>query len=125
MGLGLSSNISVLEDLVDPLSEVGDPGVHAWLVLLGTADAPTDDAGQHEPTVGLPLHRHRPSRVSLNQRNLNQSLKPRLCPPDVFSTFQEVTFGRLMRKIQRRRRLLMLKNFVRRVLVVEASQLLV
>ena len=84
MGLGLSSNISVLEDLVDPLSEVGDPCVHARLVLLGTADAPTDDAGQHEPTVGLPLHRHRPSRVSLNQRNLNQSLKPRLCPPDVF-----------------------------------------
>ena len=95
MGLGLSSNISVLEDLVDPLSEVGDSGVHPRLVLLCTANAPTDDAGQHEPTVVLPLHRHRPSRVSLNQRNLYPALFPNcVCVPQlslILSTFQEVT----------------------------------
>ena len=56
MGLGLSSNISVLEDLVDPLSEVGDPGVDARLVLLSAPDAPTDHAGEHVPTILQSLH---------------------------------------------------------------------
>lgn len=33
-----------LKNLVDPFPEFGDPGVDAGLVLLGTTDAPADDA---------------------------------------------------------------------------------
>ena len=84
MGLGLSSNISVLEDLVDPLSEVRDPGVDARLVLLSAPDAPTDHSGEHVPTVFQPLHRHGTPGIALNQRNLNPPLFPKcVCPPDV------------------------------------------
>ena len=34
-----------LDDGVDPVPEVGDPGHHARLVPLGTADTPRDDPG--------------------------------------------------------------------------------
>ena len=60
----LSSQLLVLEDLVDPVPELGYPGVHSGLVPLGTPDAPADDAPQHEPPV-LPLHTHRAATVPL------------------------------------------------------------
>ena len=73
-----------LEDLVDPLSEVRDPGVDARLVLLSAPDAPTDHSGEHVPTVLQSLHRHRTPGIALNQRNLNPPLFPKcVCPPDV------------------------------------------
>ena len=53
-----------LQDLVDPVPKVRYPGVDARLVLLRAADAPADDASQHEATVAF-LDDHWASAVTL------------------------------------------------------------
>lgn len=40
-----------LDDCVDPVPKVGDPGHHSRLVPLGTANAPRDDSCQVVPAV--------------------------------------------------------------------------
>ena len=59
-----------LKNLVDPFAELGDPGVYTGLVFLGAPDAPADDAGQHEPTVG-PLDNHGSATVTLKTKQMN------------------------------------------------------
>ena len=56
-----------LEDLVDPVLEVRDPGVDSGLVLLGAPDPPRDDPGEHEAPV-LTLNNHRSAAVALEQK---------------------------------------------------------
>ncbi len=53
-----------VEEGVNPVSEVGHVGHHPWLVALGAADAPGDDAGQL-PATGRVTHRHRTARIAL------------------------------------------------------------
>ena len=60
------ARLSVLEDLVDPVSELGDPGVDPGLVLLRAPDAPADDAAEHVAAVRGAGHRHRAAAVPLD-----------------------------------------------------------
>ena len=53
-----------LDNLLNPGAELGDPGVHAGLVLLGAPDAPADHTRQLVAPVLHP-HGHGASRVSL------------------------------------------------------------
>lgn len=53
-----------LQDLVDPASELGYPGVDSRLVGLRAPDPPGDHTCQQPPLV-RPLDNHWPSRISL------------------------------------------------------------
>lgn len=67
--LYLSFASSKLEDLIDPVLELGYSRVDAGLVLLRASDAPTDHSGEHEAAV-LSLHHHRPTAVALRKEEI-------------------------------------------------------
>ena len=56
---------SELNDLGDPVSELGYSCVDPGLVFLCTANAPGYDTGEHETVVG-PTYGHGPTAVTLN-----------------------------------------------------------
>ena len=64
-----SIDSSKLEDLIDPVLELGYSRVDAGLVLLRASDAPTDHSGEHEAAV-LSLHHHRPTAVALRKEEI-------------------------------------------------------
>lgn len=64
-------NCLKLKNLQDPVAEFGYPGVDAGLVFFGTANAPADDAGEHETAV-FPLDHHWTTAVALKIVNITQ-----------------------------------------------------
>jgi len=55
---------SELDDGVDPVPEVCNPGHDSWLVSLGATNAPGNDPRQVIPTI-RPLCHHGATRVTL------------------------------------------------------------
>lgn len=54
-----------LQYLIDPVFELRNSRVHAWLIWLGTTNTPRYDTGQQPSFVG-PLDYHRTTGIALN-----------------------------------------------------------